>query len=557
MAEYKIIQGDCLSVLKSMDEESVHCCVTSPPYFGLRDYGIDGQFGLEQTPEEYVANMVAVFREVRRVLRRDGTLWLNIGDSYAGSWGNYAPGGIKGTQRPQTENGKRWERPAYADTKLLPPTANVPGLKPKDLIGIPWMVAKALQAPYYVGRIKREADRAYLAGFIDGEGTISFVERDRGPNHTPTYDVRIFATNCDDATLREFCDMTAGHVYQHEQGKRKNRFGYLPCYRWQMGTHDGALLIRELYPYLRSKRKQAILMWTLYLTLRHKNGHARTPTDVVEKRQAIAEMVHTLNAGGDVDLPGWVEEPPAATEPGWWLRSDIVWSKSNPMPESVTDRPTKAHEYLFLLAKAERYYYDAGAVAERSESPERPRLRPNGLSRPDEKQNPIGHDSGCGVGPTRNRRTVWTVATTPYRGAHFATFPPKLIEPCILAGTSAHGVCAKCGAPWRRVVERIGANAANEEGIRAMEAKGVPRQKANLYVTHERGTTHTLGWQSSCSCDAPVVPAIVIDPFCGSGTTGEVALNHRRNFIGIELNPDYIELAHKRIKQNTAQLTLF
>ena len=354
----KILIGDCRDVLRRLPDASVQCCVTSPPYFGLRDYGVAGQIGLEPTPDAFVAEMVAVFREVRRVLRDDGTLWLNLGDSYStGPSGKTREDPFKASGLSGGLNNNRAARSA---SQMRPKSLS--GLKPKDMIGIPWMVAKALQAPFYTGRIASEADRAYLAGFLDGEGTISFVERDRGPDHTPTHDVRVFLTNTDDAILRHFCDMTAGRVYHHD-GERENRFGSRPCFRWQMGTHDGALLIRELFPHLRTKRKQAALVWTLYGTLRHKNGHARTPAAVVEQRRAIADMVRALNRGEAVDLPAWVEEPPSCHEPGWYLRSDIIWAKRNPMPESVTDRPTSAHEHVFLLTKNARYFYDADAIA--------------------------------------------------------------------------------------------------------------------------------------------------------------------------------------------------
>jgi DNA modification methylase len=327
-------------------------CVTSPPYFGLRDYGVIGQLGLEKTPQLYVDAMVGVFAEVKRVLRDDGTLWLNIGDSYAGSWGNY--GGQNrgnGTQRSITK-GSSAPNPAYDGLeKYLPATANVQGCKPKDMIGIPWMLAFALRAD------------------------------------------------------------------------------------------------------------------------------------------------------------------------GWYLRSDIIWHKPNPMPESVTDRPTKSHEYLFLLTKSPTYYYDADAIAEDSitDDPRRPygslgsweldgrpvEQRPNGQPRKerptwqerktagatagnigasDTYQNGVhgeGLSHDLGIGQTRNKRSVWTVSTQRYRDAHFATFPPKLIEPCILAGSA-------------------------------------------------KGDT-------------------VLDPFGGAGTTGLVADRLGRNALLIELNPKYAEMARRRI----------
>ena len=306
----KIICGDCMDILKAMPDESVNCCITSPPYWGLRDYGVDGQLGLEKTPEEYVAHMVEVFREVRRILRKDGTCWLNLGDSYAHSLRQSGPehaGKLANASKGQIKQG----------FKPLPS-----GLKEKDLVGIPWRVAFALQAD------------------------------------------------------------------------------------------------------------------------------------------------------------------------GWYLRQDIIWHKPNPMPESVTDRCTKAHEYVFLLSKQAKYYYDADAIKEQSIDPEsftgrRERNAGNmELTDPDNYKfhGSIGEDGKLKSGQkyeTRNRRSVWTVTTKPFREAHFATFPPDLIEPCALAG------CSEGGA--------------------------------------------------------------ILDPFMGAGTTAVVAKQNYRNYIGIELNEKYIEIARKRI----------
>ena len=254
-----IHQGDNRAVLPTLEAGSVHTVVTSPPYWGLRDYGHGDQLGLEPTPDEYVANMVAVFREVRRVLRDDGTLWLNLGDSYAGAGMTVGTSSKEGTAK-RSARMFRSRTPGHAPD----------GLKPKDLVGIPWRVAFALQAD------------------------------------------------------------------------------------------------------------------------------------------------------------------------GWYLRSDIIWSKPNPMPESVTDRPTKSHEYLFLLAKSERYFFDADAVREDSAGRELfgntgGKVIVNGDRNDGGRQDmtPTTH---------RNIRSVWTIATQPYPGAHFATFPPKLVEPCILAGSPSGGV---------------------------------------------------------------------------------------------------------------------
>ena len=297
--------GDCIESLKKMDDESIDCCVTSPPYWGLRDYGADGQLGLEKTPEEYVSNMVAVFQEVRRVLKEDGTLWLNLGDSYTAT--TRGGSSIKFEGRDKTAH-------MFGNREI-----DCGSLKPKDLVGIPWRVAFALQAD------------------------------------------------------------------------------------------------------------------------------------------------------------------------GWYLRQDIIWHKPNPMPESVRDRCTKAHEYIFLLAKAPRYYFDSEAIKE-------PATYAGKVVSLGEKSLSKGQAKGASVNPsgnaladsvvvkeTRNRRSVWKVTTRPYKGAHFAVYPPELIRPCVKAGCRPGGT--------------------------------------------------------------------VLDPFGGSGTTAQVAIEEGRKAVLCELNPEYAALIEKRISE--------
>jgi DNA modification methylase len=321
MTDWQILTGDVRQRLADIPDGSVRCCVTSPPYWGLRDYGNDGQIGLEQTPEAYVAEMVEVFREVRRTLTDDGSLWLNLGDSYVGGGGfsPTSPSNLLGSNRKASKK-------AHAKAALKASGH----MKPKDLVGIPWRVAFALQAD------------------------------------------------------------------------------------------------------------------------------------------------------------------------GWWLRQDIIWHKPNPMPESVTDRCTKAHEYVFLLTKSAKYYYDAEAIEEAAKTP-------SGATWPERKAagatagNVIVGDGirngtqrvvhGAGVTSNltrqdgkRNKRSVWSIATKPFKGAHFAVMPEALAEPCVLAG-SAPG-------------------------------------------------------------------DLVLDPFTGSGTVAVVALRNNRRFIGVELNPEYVDIANDRI--NTA-----
>ena len=316
---HRILHGDCIQMMKTLPDGCVNTCITSPPYFGLRDYkGGTAEIGCESSPEEYVRKIVDVFREVYRILRDDGTLWLNLGDSYASN-GCYINSWLqkehnKGKKHLHTNNHERYEdRKAFRGGEY--------GIKSKDLMGIPWRVALALQ------------------------------------------------------------------------------------------------------------------------------------------------------------------------QDGWYLRQDIIWHKPNPMPESVEDRCTKAHEYIFLLTKNPKYYYDFDAVKEPVAQSTVSRLAqknlPNqiGSTRVPGKTN--GNMKAVGNSEKRNRRSVWTVNVKGYKGAHFATFPKELIEPCVLAGCPVGGV--------------------------------------------------------------------VFDPFTGSGTTAVVALNNLRNFVGTELNSDYVCLAESRISEEAPQ----
>ena len=390
-----ILCGDVREKLKELPDESVHCCVTSPPYFGFRDYRtaswsggdpncnhvrdnkistncitghkkqkttgvsdaiykhickkcgatrVDKQIGLEETPEDYIESLVGVFREVKRVLRRDGILWINIGDSYAQSGGS-------GTG-DYALNHKQFGKTLQNET-LQTPRKAPKGLKPKDLIGIPWMLAFVL---------------------------------------------------------------------------RKD---------------------------------------------------------------------------------------------GWYLRQDIIWHKPNPMPSSVTDRCTTAHEYVFLLSKSPKYFYDAEAIKEKAKT--------QGISTNKKYANNIeiagktGHQSGLArmvIGEKVNKRSVWTVNVGAFKENHFAVFPKKLITPCIKAGTSLKGCCSNCGTPYERIVK----------------------------------DNKTIDWKSPCNCKKESVPCIILDPFMGAGTTGIVALEYGQNYIGIELNPKYVKMAEKRIQKEKVKI---
>ncbi len=480
--------GDSLLILRQLPDESVDCCVTSPPYFGLRDYGVPGQIGLEATPELYVARLVEVFRQVRRVLKPDGTLWLNLGDTYASAWACRRRNVLGNGSLP---SGKRSHRP----NRL------VGGLKEKDLIGIPWAVAFALQEPYYTGPVKAVCDQVWLAAMIDAEGSICGTEYQTGDRTKTNIYVSITNTS---VPVIEKCDLLfrqdLKHIYEKTNGTSNRK-----CFRWDVERMDQkALFLRTVYPHLVAKRKQAIIGYTFIEMQRglasKKNGYL---TEQHEQRSWLIKALSSLNSGKDVDIPDWCIEPPSLFEQGFYLRQDIIWEKRNCMPEPVTDRCTKAHEYLFLLAKSARYFFDAEAIKEplaessNGRATRKQRLMDRTGIGTLGKQIEGGVDAthayaGLALGRhgrtgydlsngTRNRRSVWTVATKPYRAAHFATYPPNLIEPCILAGCP------------------------------------------------EGGT--------------------VLDPFNGSGTTGVVCVKTNRRFIGIDLNGDYLPLAVQRITE--------
>ncbi|MGE0854247.1 MAG: site-specific DNA-methyltransferase [Hyphomicrobiaceae bacterium] len=381
----EVRHGDCIEVMASLEAESVHCVVTSPPYWGLRDYGVDGQIGLEPTPEAWCARLVEVFREVRRVLRPDGVLWLNIGDSYAtgaGKVGDHPGGG---------NDGERARRCAPGTPLNRMPTA---GLKPKDLIGQPWLLAFALRAD------------------------------------------------------------------------------------------------------------------------------------------------------------------------GWWLRSEVIWNKPNPMPESVRDRPTKAHEQVFLLTKSASYYYDQEAVRERGQDwgpRDRTCTKHNGEAFRAAGQPPHRGLTNGDASAGRNARSVWTIATEPFSEAHFATFPTELARRCILAGTSAKGCCPACGVPWQRVVERMewpGRAYSATKYDAATRAGPLPgsRQAYRAMGIEGPPAPTTTGWHPACACNAgEPIPCTVLDCFGGSGTTGLVADQLGRDAILIDLNPEYAEMARCRIQHARAR----
>lgn len=490
-----ILHGDALSQLPKIESESVQMVCTSPPYFGLRDYGVEGQLGLERTPEEYVARLVEIFREVRRVLRADGTAWLNLGDSYAGSGrGTNGDGSadILNSAKQRSNTGanldmhdKRVEAGAIGRYWVAPP----PGMKPKDLIGIPWSVAEALRGPYYTGRIKAERDRAWMAAMIDGEGSICGFEHERKDGGGIRTGINLCITNSNTALLDE-----AQRIFPASRAEHctpgDGHLGLVPTWRWLVnGAENKALFLREIYPYLIAKRQQAIIGYTMACLMMDAKRLGKTDQAqaVREKRSLLMRLLSQTNHAQTVDIPSWCTEPPDCYEPGWYLRSDIIWSKPNPMPESVADRPTKAHEYIFLLSKSARYYFDQDAVKEQQQpcSADRTKYTFDGARARLGQARINGKDTMRGdqlvpADGLRNIRSVWHVATQPYPDAHFATYPPALITPCILAGSKAGDV--------------------------------------------------------------------VLDPFAGSGTTGKVAIELGRRAILIEPKAEYVAMIERRCK---------
>lgn len=475
--------GDALDVLRTLPDESVQCCITSPPYWGLRDYGVTGQLGLEKTPAEYVAKMVEVFREVRRVLRGDGVLFLNLGDSYAGG------GNDRGINEDTLSDKQRSNRASHG----IPQNVGciVPeGLKAKDLCGIPWRVAFALQQPYRDWQIKTEAMRAWVGGIVDGEGCITILETKSSHSESLSYPPIIQVRMCDLEPLDRLVQVVGSSYGKSQHPPSQVAANQRPSWQWKVVSEQAANVIAEIYPFLTCKRKQAIVAWN-HQAFRSARGNQARGRGDIEKEQFCKTLINSLNQREPVDIPSWMKEPEVVYTPGWYLRQDLIWHKPNPMPESVTDRCTKAHEYVFLMAKSERYYYDQEAIKEPAAPSSIERLnQPTLVSQAGSDRVPFKTNGpmkavGCENG-NRNRRSVWTIPTFAFSEAHFATFPVDLIKPMVMAGSKPGDV--------------------------------------------------------------------VLDPFMGAGTVALVAKELGRKYVGIELNPEYIVMANKRLRQEVMPL---
>ena len=485
-----IVCGESLSILSAMPSESVHCCITSPPYWGLRAYqGDSGMIGLEPTLEEHIERLAEVFRQVRRVLRSDGTLWLNYGDCYAG--GNRGPGG---SQKQSSNTGA---------TDLGP--SPLCGLKPKDLMMMPARVALALQA-----------DGWYLRSEIIWHK----------PNPMPE-SVTDRPTSAHEK-LFLFAKSGSPTFWVHEDG-RGSRTKPEPDYKWVHGA-TGSVMYRQPSDELGD--------------VEHVAGY---PNERIPASWATSDYY-------DDQDPRYGKR---TTPKGWrrvnrWRGRDYFYD-AEAVRTSLKDPSDTAED------RALRASWDHKAAP----SLEKNGIRPRGHHRPhqgfDDQWDAMSKQEQQANGA--NLRNVWKIATAPYSGAHFATFPPALVEPCIKAGTSQKGVCSECGAPWVRRVERVSGHSKDCPSTEAAHyARGGTSPPVGTVGrsggSRVDGTAKTLGWHPSCSCQqpnsdpCPTKPAIVLDPFGGAGTVQLVVQRLGRRALCIEISPEYAQMARDRCEQD-------
>jgi DNA modification methylase len=507
---------------------------------------IDRQIGLEATPEEYVATMVDLFREVRRVLRADGTVWLNLGDSYAGST---MTGGNKGFNAKGGVTG-------YMQMRQFNRKVTLHGLKPKDLCGIPWRVAFALQADGWTlrqeiiwkksnpmpesindrctkaheqlflfakakwagpdnGRFSgiSDQDARWLAALIDAEGCI-VVKRCQHSGRSDTFAPQVSLGGTSLAFISEFARLAGYGNVLERSGKNA------PMFYWQVANNVARDFLHRIYPWLIVKQRQARIGIFVDDLTYYRGG--KKPE---RKRRSKEEHDQLLSL---------------------WDRNKHCNRFGNP---DLSDVPEPIYG---KWANCERYFYDIDAIREPAQDrvfdPAFKTIRPNDTAWHDNRYAPGASGYGHSVN-VRNKRSVWTIATALFAEAHFATFPPALVEPCIKAGTSEKGCCAKCGAPWvRKTKATFVPQMESLENIRGA-GNQKPMDASNNWGGFPRGTTvrETLGWSPSCKCDGAVVPCTVLDCFGGAGTTGLVADRLQRDAILIELNESYAAMAERRI----------
>lgn len=312
-----ILQGDAMTVLKTLGDESVQMCCTSPPYWSQRDYGHKDQLGQEATPSLYVEAIVRVMMEVFRVLRSDGTCWLNLGDTYsqAGKWG-----GSKGYNSKQSTNAGSIGRTARNAKDI--------GAKPKDLLGLPWLIALALKEPRYNWQIKTEAMRAWVAGIIDGEGCITISETKSSHSESLSYPPIVQVRMCDLEPLEKLVQVVGSSYGKPQHPPSQIAANQRPSWQWKIVSEQAAKVIVELYPFLTCKRKQAIVAWNHQVFRSDRGNQVRSRGDI-EKEQFCKTLINSLNQRKAVDIPSWMKEPTIAYEPGWYLRQDLIWFKPN------------------------------------------------------------------------------------------------------------------------------------------------------------------------------------------------------------------------------------
>lgn len=577
--------GDALTLLREMPERSVQTCVTSPPYYGLRDYGVAGQLGLERTPEEYVAGLVEVFREVRRVLRDDGTLWLNLGSSYSGSTmtggnnGINASGGTDGFKQA-----RQFKKPSSGGKPPSQLRSDAPACGSDDTAPLDSRTSDPA-CPGSGDGFQVEMPTHHLHNVHSDQCAEQCVQRP-----SPT----------DRGSEPEDSSSASPHASQHDAQESTTHASSRPALDVSGPSAKASASPSTDDSSSACERHCADRSW---LDFSRFSQYVK-PKDLVPIPWMVAMALQA---------------------DGWYLRADLIWAKPNPMPESVTDRCTKSHEYIFLLSKSARYMYDAEAIAEPCETdakenyPARARvIGRGGLECLEQSASPQQRTSGGlpprwpGIGPqhgverdrgekyepmethpTRNARSVWTIATTPFPEAHFATFPPELPRRCILAGSRGPGKRCDCAeliaTPLASgpvddptsTTGRAGMNRTRREGegsrdISRREQRGYAQQmkdsphRRRMEIEAGKAFAHYIrtdlsggrplppdllnswlerGWlvePPPCSC--PVMPGdTVLDPFCGAGTTGLVADRLWRSFIGLELNPKYVKIARRRI----------